>query len=286
MLNKILITGGTGFLGRELIKRLYKDSEITVVARNEGKLIELKELFPDIKIITGDISDPFVAEKACKDMNGIYHLAAFKHVGMAEEQVRECVLSNVVGTINILNMSLKYKPDFVLGISTDKAAQVAGIYGATKLIMEGLFKDYEGVNSDTKYRIVRYGNVMFSTGSVLCKWRDRMKNNEQVIITDGDATRFYWTVQQAIDHVFECMKNSTDCTPYIPSMKAMTIHDLFTAMGTVYYKGSDSMKIKTIGLQQGENKHERLVKDGPSSNDVERYTIEEIIALIMEAQEL
>ena len=277
MLNKFLITGGTGFLASELIARLYGgNSELTVVARNEGKLITLKQKYPKIKIITGDIADNYIAEKAIKGQDGVYHLAAFKHIGLAEVQARECVLNNVVGTLNVLAASKKYKTKFVLGISTDKAAQVSGVYGATKLLMERLFQDYERENPTTKYRVVRYGNILYSTGSVLCIWKDLIKKGKPVTVTDPFATRFYWTVSQAVDLIFECMEKAKDTKPYTPHMKGMRIKDLLEAM----FKKYGEVDIEYIGLQPGENKHEKLTIDGLDSSQVPQYTVEEIIKMI------
>ena len=136
-----LVTGGSGFLGAELISRI--PGKVRVIARNEGNLIALKEKFPHIEIIPGSIADPFVVEKAIQGVDGIFHLAAFKHVGLAENHVKECVESNVIGTLNLLEATLKHKPEFIIGISTDKAAQVTGVYGATKLLQEKLFEEYE-----------------------------------------------------------------------------------------------------------------------------------------------
>lgn len=276
MSNRILITGGTGFLAKALIKRLYKDNELVVVARNEGKLIELKQEYPDIEIITGDISDKFVAERACKGVDGIYHLAAFKHVSMAQIQPRECILSNVRGSMNILDMTLKHKPKFIIGISTDKAAQISGVYGATKMLMEKLFEDYEKINPDTKYRVVRYGNILYSTGSVLCKWRENMKQGKPIKLTDPLATRFYWTVDQAVDLIFECLEKAKDARPYIPKMKSIRMNDLLQAMMQKY----GEVEVEYIGLQKGENMHEILVDGGVDSSMTPQYTIEEIKCLI------
>lgn len=123
-----------------------------------------------------------------KDVNGVFHLAASKHVGLAETFVRENLKSNIIGSFNIYEQSLKQDLDFVLAISTDKAAQVVGVYGATKLMMERLSKQYEKLNPNCKYRIVRYGNVLYSTGSVLCKWKDLIEQNKELIVTEPDAT--------------------------------------------------------------------------------------------------
>ena len=277
-----LVTGGSGFLGQELIARLWGIgcTNIVSISRNEGKLVALKEKFPFVKIIPGDISDPYCAEKAVHGVDAIFHLAAFKHVGLAEQNVRECVLGNVTGTSNILELTRKYPIDFILGISTDKAAQVSGVYGATKLIHERLFSDYEKINPTTKYRTVRYGNVLYSTGSVLCKWKDRLQNDEELIITDPDATRFYWTVDQAIDLIFDCLDQAQDSKPYVPEMKSMSVGDLLEAMIRKYLPEGNVPKIKTIGLQPGENFHEVIIEGGLNSSEVERFTIEEIMELV------
>jgi UDP-N-acetylglucosamine 4,6-dehydratase/UDP-glucose 4-epimerase len=277
-----LITGGAGFLGYALIARLEKLGirKIKTISRNEGKLIALKEKFPFLEIIPGDISDLYCVEKVVQGVDAIFHLAAFKHVGLAEQNVRQCILGNIVGTLNILEMSRKYPIEFILGISTDKAAQVSGVYGATKLLHERLFVDYERMNPNTTYRTVRYGNVLYSTGSVLCKWKDRLQNDEEVIITDPDATRFYWTVDQAIDLIFDCLENSQDSKPYVPEMKSMSVGDLLEAMIRKYLPDGNTAKIKTIGLQPGENLHEIILEEGPSSSEVDRFTVEEILKLI------
>lgn len=275
---KYLVTGGSGFLGVKLIERLVgQGQEVVAVARNEGKLIELQQKFP-VKIITGDISDPFICRLAFKDSyHGIFHLAAFKHVGLAEYQPRECIKSNIIGSLNILEASIhKYTP-FIIGISTDKAANVSGVYGASKLLMESLFGQFESVYTRTKYRIVRYGNVLYSTGSVLCKWKDAFINKKQVVVTNPDATRFFWTIDKAVDLIFECLEKSVDATPYIPEMKGMRIGDLLIAMARKY--GDGNLNTKTIGLQPGENMHETM--DGKTfSNQVPQYSIDEIMQLI------
>jgi FlaA1/EpsC-like NDP-sugar epimerase len=119
----VLVTGGSGFLGKPLIKELLNlGANVRTIARNEGKLIELKSEFPDVDILTGDISDPFDAKQSMKDVKAVFHLAASKHVGLAEKQVRECIKSNTIGTMNLLDCSLNEDLEFFISISTDKAA--------------------------------------------------------------------------------------------------------------------------------------------------------------------
>lgn len=276
-----LVTGGSGFLGMPLCERILKvGGRVRTIARDEGKLIDLKQRYSNIEILTGDISDKFEVCQAMKDVDGVFHLAAAKHVGLAETQVRECIKSNTLGSMYILEESLKIKPEFVLSISTDKAAQVSGVYGATKLLMERLHEQFERVNPDTKYRIVRYGNVLYSTGSVLCKWKELLQADKEVIVTEQEATRFFWTVDQALDLIEDCMANATDAKAYCPDMKSMKIGDMLTAMAQKYLPDGGELKIKSIGLQPGENLHEKVMEEGPYSNECDKYTIEEIKELI------
>lgn len=277
---RILITGGTGFLGNKLVDRLYDKNNIRVIARNEGKLIELKNKYTNIEIYPGDISDKFVCNQACKDIDIVFHLAGFKHVGLAEKFVKENINTNILGSLNLLDETLNNRIECIIATSTDKAALVSGAYGASKLLMERLFNQYEHINTKCKYRIVRYGNVLYSTGSVLCKWKDDILNNKDIVITDTDATRFFWTVDQAIDLIFNCLDNASNSLPYCPNMKSIRLGDLLTAMINKYGNKDFKINIKEIGLQKGENKHEKILENGLSSNDAEKFSIEEIEKLI------
>ena len=275
----MLVTGGTGFLGRPLIDRLAKlNCEIRTIARNEGKIVALRESFPQVECVLGDISDPHYAKKATEDVDIVFHLAAMKSVGLAEDQPYQCIMSNIMGTSNIL----KYADvaELVLGISTDKAAQIRGVYGASKYIMEKLFQEFAEINPQTQYRTVRYGNVLYSTGSVLTKWREKIEAGQELIITEPKATRFFWTVDQAIDLIFECIQNANSPTPYVPNMKGMEIWKLLEAMIAKYCpRNQKPPQVTTIGLQPGENMHETI--DGTIfSNQVDQYTINEIKELI------
>jgi len=280
--NKLyLVTGGSGFLGHPLVKYILNEGGLVrVISRDEGKLIDLKEKYSSVEIYTGDISDAFEVRQAMKDVTGVFHLAASKHVGLAEKFVRENIKTNTIGSLNILENSLDHPTlKFVLSVSTDKAAQVAGVYGATKFLMERAIKQYEELNPNVLYRTVRYGNVLYSTGSVLCKWKDLISQGKEVIVTAPEATRFFWSVDDAIQLIIDCMANSTDCTPYCPIMKSMRIDDLLEAMIRKYGNGQQ-ISIKVIGLQPGENMHEKVLEEGPYSNEVEHFTIEEILPMI------
>ena len=145
--------------------------------------------------------------------------------------------------------------------------------------MERLSSQYENINTHCKYRTVRYGNVLYSTGSVLCKWKDLIQNNEGIVVTDPSATRFFWTVEDAIELLIDCLEKAKDNTPYCPSMKAISVEKLLMAM-IEKYGGNKDISITYTGLQIGENLHEKILDDGPYSNECEQYTIEEIKELI------
>lgn len=280
----ILITGGSGYLGNELVQRLYMRNKIRVIARDEGKLLELQAKWPDIEIMTGDIADEYTARRACEGAESCFHLAAFKHVGQAQTQPYECYRSNVEGTANLLK---HFKGEYFLMTSTDKAARVSGVYGASKYISEHLIHQHALKQTRTKYRIVRYGNVLYSTGSVLVKWKRLIQAGEPVTITDPNATRYFWTVKQAVDLIFKCGEEAVDSSPYCPEMKSMSMCDLLDAMICKYinapnddYTHIEKYPVNEIGLQPGENKHELIIEGGLSSEDAEKWTIEEIMELI------
>jgi UDP-N-acetylglucosamine 4,6-dehydratase len=276
-----LITGATGFLGEYLVEKIINSGgKVRAFSRNEGKLIMIKQKHPEIEIFTGDVSDKFEMKQAMMGVDAVFHLAASKHVGLAETYSRECTKTNIMGSLNILENSLEQELDFVIGISTDKAAQVSGVYGATKLLMERLFLQFQKINPSVEYRIVRYGNVLYSTGSVLCKWKELLEEGKQVIITDPDATRFFWTRNQAVDLIFSCLSKATSPSPWVPEMKSMKMGDLLTAMSNKYLPSDKELDVKIIGLQRGENMHEKILEEGPASNEVEQFTIEEIQELI------
>jgi len=258
----ILLTGGSGYLAKALIPRLIGAEKITCVARNEGKLLEIKQQF-NVEILTGDISDRGFVERIMKGQNCIFHLAGFKHLPLAEQQSQECINTNVIGSKNILDASLYSEPDFIIGISSDKAYNPVSCYGMTKRLMEYLFAQYQRIKgtSKTEYRIVRYGNVLGSTGSVIPVWHKQGQAKENIKLT-GNFTRFFFSVDDAVNTLFDCLNKSKDATPFIPNMKAISVHSL-AEIFTEHYKVS----IDFIGNRGGEKINEEIA-EGITSDKV------------------
>jgi len=272
---RIVIFGASGYLGTHLVSRLIENGKtnIVAVARNEAGLVALNEKFSCLKIIVGDISDPWVVKKAMRGAREVFLLSALKHVGLAEVEVKSCITTNIIGAMNVIDESLITKPKVLMFISTDKASQPMGVYGCSKKIGEKLIKEAEEINKVTKYRIVRYGNVWNSAGSLITKWRPKMLKGEEIILTEPEASRFFWTVEEAVDLIFECIEKAKDSTPYIPKMKAIKMSVVLDACLEVYNSNSP---VKIIGLQPGENMVETT--DGITFSDkCEQFTKEEFI---------
>ena len=275
---KYLVTGGTGVVGYELCSRILEmGGKVVVLSRTEEKLKKLQEKYNEIEILVSDILDKESVRRAMKDVRGVFHLTALAQ-GMQSGKAIESINTNILGSMNVLVESLD--KDFVLGISSDKVVQVSGNYGATKFLMERLFNEFEEINPDTKYRVVRLGNVIYSVDSVLEKWKSRITNNEEVIITEPTATRFFMTKEQSVNMIFNCLEKSDDSTPYFEDVKSTSMGNLLEAMSNKYLPEGSELSVKEIGLQPNENLHERITEGGPYTNEIEQYTIEELEEMI------
>ena len=282
---KYLVTGGTGVVGYELCKRILEmGGNVVVLSRNEEKLRKLHNylfstgiatIHGQVETIVSDILNKKLVRNTLKEVRGVFHLAALAQ-GMQSGKPIESINTNILGSMNVLVESLN--TDFVIGISSDKVVQVSGNYGATKFLMEKLFTEFEEINPDTKYRVVRLGNVIYSVDSVLEKWKSRIENNEEVIITEPTATRFFMTKEQSVDMIFNCLEKSTDSTPYFENIKSTSMGNLLEAMSNKYLPEGSELSVK--GLQPNENLHERIVEGGSYTNEIEQYTIKELEEMI------
>ena len=280
---RYLITGGTGVIGYSLCRKILNlGGQVVVMSRSKKKLIELQKELSEVEVVAGDVRDKIILRNTIvrRRIDGVFHLAAVAQ-GMQSGGAMKSVATNILGSLNILEHSLENKNlDFILGVSSDKAVQISGNYGATKFLMEKLFNQFEEINPNVKYRVIRLGNVIYSVDSVLYRWKSLIENCKEIIITDKRATRFFMTSDKAIDLILNCLKNAKDSKPYFEDMKSTSIGNLLQAMINKYAPTDCKLPIKRIGLHSSENLHERVFEGGPFTNEIEQYTVEELEEMI------
>jgi UDP-N-acetylglucosamine 4,6-dehydratase/5-epimerase len=264
-----LITGGTGTLGKNLTKYLLATipgCKIRVYSRDEQKQWEMAtDIKNDTRVsfILGDVRDSERIAEACDGADFVVHAAAYKHIASAENHPWQVIKTNVEGTKNVVAAANKSKAIMVL-VSTDKAVQPTTLYGATKMAAEA-------ITLNGKQRVVRYGNVFGSRGSVLHKFKEWAAKGHTFKITDYRMTRFVLTVDKAIDLVMDTL-DLPPGTLNVPTLPAMRIVDLAKAF-------DPEASIEEIGIQPGEKLHEALTPE-QTSDRARMLTIEEIRELI------
>lgn len=275
MLNNssILVTGGTGSFGQTFIPMTlakYNPRRLIIFSRDEMKQWEMAKKFeadPRVRFFIGDVRDRERIYRALDGVDYVVHAAATKIVPTAEYNPFECVKTNINGAMNVIDACIDRRVKRVVVLSTDKASSPANLYGATKLVSDKLFiagNSYAGGN-DTKFSVVRYGNVMGSRGSVIPFFMS-IKESGVLPITDNRMTRFMITLEQAVDlvwHAFEDMQGGEIYVRKIPSMK---ITDIASAI-------SADAKHDIIGIRPGEKLHEQMIgiEDAPYTYEYADY---------------
>lgn len=259
----ILITGGTGFLGRNLTKEILKFSphSIRIFGRDEFKHSQVIELFNHDKRIRNFIGDVRDYERLKKAMNGcdiVIHAAALKRIDMMEYNVEESIKTNVLGTVNVVRAALENNIDRAIYVSTDKACSPINTYGACKFVSERIFieSNYSKGTARTKFVAVRYGNVLESTGSVIPLFVEKIKRNQVIPLTDERMTRFIISSKQATDLIFKAIRYGIGGEIFVPKIPAMTLPDLIEVLKE---KFNSTSKVKIVGLRAGEKIHELLI---------------------------
>jgi len=250
----ILITGGGGYLGRSIIRRATAeqwDCDITIFSTDAVKHAKILAEFPQVKSIIGDVRDPTTMYNAMWGMGTIIHAAAVKFIDVSEFNSVDTNGINVTGSLNVLNCALHLGVPRVIGISTDKACHPANTYGASKYLMEKLFQEFSRNHTTTDFHLVRYGNVIDSTASVLQKWKASYEAGETVKVTDPEMTRFWLSPDQAVDFILEALKLESGHI-FIPMLPALSIGKM-----AEYIVGD--AKVEIIPVRPGEKKHETLI---------------------------
>ena len=276
----VLITGGTGSFGRALTKRLInsKARRIAIFSRDELKQLDMKNEFHDdrLRFFLGDIRDSSRLDIALHNVDYVVHAAALKQVDTGEYNPMEFVKTNIVGSQNVIDACIRNGVKKVVALSTDKASSPINLYGATKLTADKLFSAANNYSYGygTLFSIVRYGNVMGSRGSVIPYFKQLAAVGKPFPITDKRMTRFWITLEQAVEFVlesFEIMQGGELYVPRIPSMKIM---DLAQAI-------KKDFKYEEIGIRPGEKLHEEMISPDDSRRTVElsnRYVVSPIYA--------
>lgn len=259
----ILVTGGVGSIGSQLVKQLVElnPKKIRVLDQNESGLFylqqELKE-HPNIRYLLGDIRNRERIEKAVKGVDIIFHSAALKHVPACEYDPIEAVYTNILGTQNIIDAARNECIERCIAISTDKAVNPSNTMGATKLLSEKLMSTASYAETDTIFSCVRFGNVLRSNGSVIPLFKSQIEQNQPVTVTSETMTRFFMSLGEAVSLVLEAGVKARGKEIFILKMKALKIIDLAQAMIEL---SSKDIPIKVIGKRPGEKEHELLLTD-------------------------
>ncbi|NHJ84792.1 MAG: NAD-dependent epimerase/dehydratase family protein [Asgard group archaeon] len=294
---KILVTGGTGSLGKILVQRILSNElgrpkKLIIFSRDEAKqhfmrlkYMNLKKATDDViyqdidktlKFIIGDVRDYSSVASAVKDADIIFNAAALKQVPSCEYFPFEAVKTNILGAQNIVRAIEEndFPVEMVVGVSTDKAVNPINVMGMTKAMMERILIN-ANLRSNTKFICVRYGNVLASRGSVIPFFLERIKNGEPVPITSPEMTRFFLNLDKAVDTIFTAIKKAKRGEIYIPQVASAKIIDL----AEVLIDGRD-IEIKIVGIRPGEKIHEVLISDEEINRTIERnnfYVIKPII---------
>jgi FlaA1/EpsC-like NDP-sugar epimerase len=285
---RLLITGGTGSLGKILLSRILSGKEgepakVTILSRDEGKQhqmrVDLRQLGAatddivygaaknKVQFRIGDIRDFHSVAGALRDIDIVFNTAALKQVPTCEYFAYEALMTNAGGAENIVRAirDLRLPVETVVGISTDKAVKPVNVMGMTKALQERIFATASLEVPDTRFIVVRYGNVLASRGSVIPLFHEQLRNGGPLTITHLEMTRFLLSLQDAVDAILEALRSAHTSEMYIPIIPSARIADVVTAL-------IDGRPIKTVvtGIRPGEKMHEVLISEEEGPRTVRR----------------
>jgi UDP-N-acetylglucosamine 4,6-dehydratase (inverting) len=269
----VLITGGTGSLGKMLTKLILERypavRKVIIYSRDEFKQFEMAQSypeskFPQIRFFIGDVRDNARLKRAFENVDIVIHTAALKQVPTAEYNPDEVIKTNIGGAQNVVDAALSTNVKIVVALSTDKAAAPINLYGATKLVSDKLFVAANNIKGkrDLRLSVVRYGNVMGSRGSVVPFFIQKVKEGDTLPITDMKMTRFNISLEDAADMVLWAVENALGGEIFIPKIPSYKIETLARAI-------APNAKLTEIGIRAGEKLHEEMITSADSYNTIE-----------------
>lgn len=268
---KILVTGGSGSIGKEIVKQSLSNgaSFVRIFSNDENGLYETEIEFgksKKIEYVIGDIRNSEIVESIVQDIDIVFHTAALKHVDQCELNPFEAITINIIGTKNICRSAIKSSVSKVINISTDKAVNPIGVLGSTKLLTEKLIAAESSHSNDkTIFSSVRFGNVLNTRGSIIPRIENQILSGGPVTLTDKRMVRFFMTKSQAVDLIFEATEFAKGGETFILKMPMILLDDLFETMKDILSKKynliSTSIETKIIGIRPGEKIIEYLLTD-------------------------
>jgi UDP-N-acetylglucosamine 4,6-dehydratase/5-epimerase len=280
--SSILITGGTGSLGKELISQLLSSTKarrIAIYSRDELKQMQVRAHFEDnprLRWFIGDIRDLNRLKRALHGVDYVIHAAALKQVDTGEYNPMEFIKTNVLGSQNVIEASIDAGVKKVVALSTDKASSPINLYGATKLTADKLFIAANNYSKayGTSFSVVRYGNVMGSRGSVIPFFQELARKGEPLPLTDLRMTRFWISIKNAVEFVMESLELMEGGELYVPRIPSMKLIDLAHAI-------DENSTIKEIGMRPGEKLHEEMISADDSRRTIlmeDRFVVMPVVA--------
>ncbi len=295
---RVVVTGGTGSLGKVLVRRLLSGEvglprQVTVFSRDEAKQHSMRLAFQHLRTSTdeiiyhnfehllqfriGDVRDRRSVATVLRQSDVVFNAAALKQVPSCEYFPYEAVQTNIMGAENIISAIREYSLpiETVVGVSTDKACKPVNVMGMTKAVQERLFVQANLDIPDTRFICVRYGNVLASRGSVIPLFHDQIRRGGPVTITTTEMTRFLLSLEQAVDTIFAAVKEAERGETYIPRVPSARVTDIAEAL-----IGDQKIKLAVTGIRPGEKVHEILVSEEEAHRTVERgnyYAIQSML---------
>ena len=263
--SEILITGGTGSLGKAVTRELlenYSPKRIVIFSRDELKQFEMRESFgddPRLRWFIGDIRDYKRLYRALDGIQYVIHAAALKQVDTGEYNPFEFIDTNVNGSRNLIDACIDSNVRKVVALSTDKASSPINLYGATKLAADRMFisSNHYAARKETRFSVVRYGNVSGSRGSIVPKWKALAESGKPIPLTDPEMTRFWITLPQAVKFVLDSFDIMMGGELYVPKIPSVKIVDLAEAV-------APGAKHTVVGIRPGEKLHEEIIAEDDS----------------------